>query len=143
MRRVGVWVLVVVGGLAGCGAEPAFRDVAGVLNEDGAALSRLTLAGKRVSAVEDRAGCPGGSRRGLYTITGDVPAGNASSAVVSALATELHTMGYQEAEGPGARFGVKVSVMRKDSLDITFTVALRADRPNVEITGQTGCMPAT
>ncbi|MFC6085543.1 hypothetical protein [Sphaerisporangium aureirubrum] len=142
MRGVGAGVLVLVVTAAGCASGLGFADTARILREDGTTLSRIALTGKNARATEDATGCPAGERRAAYTITGDLgPDGAATSAAVtSALATEFQRMGYQEGEGPGARFGVNVSVLEKTSLGITFTVTLRADHPNVEIAGRTGCL---
>ncbi|MEO3814190.1 hypothetical protein ABGB17_34765 [Sphaerisporangium sp. B11E5] len=135
----GVIVLVLGVAAAGCAAAPGFTDTARILREDGTTLSRIDLTGKHVEAVVNATGCPPGARRAVYTITGDLAPGGTSAAVTSALATEFQRMGYQEGEGPGARFGVNVSVLEKTSLGITFTVTLRSGRPNVEIAGRTGC----
>ncbi|WP_248960605.1 hypothetical protein [Sphaerisporangium perillae] len=143
MRSLGVWGLVLA--LAcGCAAEPGFEETAGLLKQDGDVLGRLGLAGKNIAVTDDRSGCAEGTRRGLYTITGDFPQGadpaQAAAAFTSTLAMELHTMGYQDSEGPHAQFGVNVSVLRKESLGIVFTVTVRDRRPNVEISGSTGCL---
>ncbi|WP_147268750.1 hypothetical protein [Sphaerisporangium album] len=142
MRCFGMYALVAGLAAAGCAPAPVHAEAAGVLREDGATLSRIALSGKNVRTGDDGSGCAPGTRRGLYTITGDLAPGTEPSAVATALGTELHTMGYQEAGGPDARFGVTVSVLRKDSLDITFTVTLRGRSPNVEVAGTTGCLPA-
>ncbi|GAA1522564.1 hypothetical protein GCM10009677_64490 [Sphaerisporangium rubeum] len=139
MRGIGAIVLVLGVVAAGCAGAPGLADTTRILNEDGATLSRIDLAAKHVASAEDAGGCPAGSRRAVYTLTGDLASGGTAAGVVSALASEFQRMGYQEGEGPGDRFGVNVSVLEKTSLGITFTVTLRADHPNVEITGRTGC----
>ncbi|GGL15315.1 hypothetical protein Sme01_70190 [Sphaerisporangium melleum] len=127
----------------GCGgARPSLEEATRLLRDDGAALSRLALPGKAVTLTRETSGCPAGTARGVYTLTGDLPqdsGAQAPAAVASTLAAEFHRMGYQEGESPQERFGLNVSVVRKESLGIVFTVALRSERPNVEITGTTAC----
>ncbi|MEU8266175.1 hypothetical protein AB0B89_03330 [Sphaerisporangium sp. NPDC049002] len=144
MRRVGVCALVLVLGTA-CGGGLTLAETTGVLREDAAVLSRMDLDHKATAFTDDRSGCEAGTRRSVFTMTGDLPRGAdpaaASAALASTVATEFRTMGYQEAEGPHARFGVNVSVLEKQSLGIVFTVTMRTDPPNVDISGKTGCLP--
>jgi hypothetical protein len=144
MRFVGVCALVLVLAAA-CGTGPSLGETTSVLRQDGAVLGRIELARKSTALTTDGSGCQAGAKRSLYTMTGDLPQGidpaQASAAVTSALASEFHTMGYQEAEGPHAQFGVNVSVLEKQSLGIVFTVTLRTRQPNVEISGKTQCLP--
>ncbi|MFC4536590.1 hypothetical protein [Sphaerisporangium dianthi] len=142
MRGVVACGLVLVLACACGGAQPSFEEAARFLRDDGAVLSRLSLPGKAVALTRDTAGCPAGAARSVYTLTGDLPqdsSGKAPAAVTTILASEFHRMGYQEGESPNERFGVNVSVLKKESLGIVFTVAVRAERPNVEITGTTAC----
>jgi hypothetical protein len=79
-------------------------------------------------------------------IKGDFPQGSdpaqATAGIVSALGAEFRTMGYEEAGGPQAQFGVNITVMEKDSVGIVFTITIRPSQPNVEILGKTECLPA-
>ncbi|WP_405145500.1 hypothetical protein OG589_01710 [Sphaerisporangium sp. NBC_01403] len=144
MRRVGVGALVLVLGTA-CGGGLTIEETTGILREDAAVLSRIQLDHKATALTDDRSGCGAGTRRSVFTMTGDLPPGadpaQASAALASTLATEFHTMGYQEAEGPHAQFGVNISVLEKQSLGIVFTVAMRNRPPNIDISGKTGCLP--
>ncbi|MEV7965357.1 hypothetical protein AB0O34_05165 [Sphaerisporangium sp. NPDC088356] len=144
MRRAGVCALVLVLGTA-CAGGLTLEETTGVLRDDAAVLSRMELDHKATAFTDDRSGCEAGARRSVFTMTGDLPLGadpaRASTALTSTLATEFRTMGYQEAEGPHAQFGVNVSVLEKQSLGIVFTVAMRTRQPNVDISGKTGCLP--
>lgn len=144
MRNVGIIAVLLVLAAA-CGGGPTLEETTGILRQDAAVLGRIELARKAAALATDRAGCPAGTARGRYTLTGDLPQGadaaGASSAMAATLASEFHTMGYQEGEGPGSRFGVNVSVLEKRSVGISFTVTLRNRPPNVEISGKTDCLP--
>ncbi|MFC4591807.1 hypothetical protein [Sphaerisporangium corydalis] len=139
MRHVGLIATVLVL-TAACAEGLTLGQTTSILRDDAAVLSRIELDGKTTALTADRSGCPQGTGRSVYTMTGDMPQG-AEAAVTSTLASEFHTMGYQEAEGPHAQFGVNVSVLRKESLGIVFTVTLRTRKPNVEISGKTDCLP--
>ncbi|GII80482.1 hypothetical protein Sru01_54640 [Sphaerisporangium rufum] len=145
MRRLAIFTLLLAV-TAGCGDRPTLSQVTGILREDGAALSRVALDGKSAALSDDRAGCEPGTRRSVYALTGALPATGdraaATAAVASALAAELHRMGYQEGDNPEPRFGVNVSVVEKRSLGIVFTIAIRDRAPEVQVSGRTGCLPA-
>ncbi|WP_214413401.1 hypothetical protein [Sphaerisporangium fuscum] len=146
MRRLGVVALVVVLAAA-CGDGMTAEETTAILRQDGTLLSGLDLTGKTAGPGRDASGCPAGTEHGVYTITGDLPPGadprQGATAVMSALASDFHSMGYQAEEGPGTQFGMNVSVLKKESLGIVFTVTIRPSRPNVEILGKTECLPAT
>ncbi|MGW4643760.1 hypothetical protein ACWEN6_34935 [Sphaerisporangium sp. NPDC004334] len=142
MRGVLACGLVLLLACACGGAEPSFEQAARFLRDDGAALSRLSLPGKTTAFTRETTGCPAGTARSVYRLTGDLPAepdAHAMATVTAILASDLHRMGYQEGDSPQERFGVNVSTMKKESLGIVVTVIVRSGRPNVEVTGTTAC----
>jgi hypothetical protein len=136
----------------GCGiGDPPVNEAARALAKDAKTLESFVLEDMKVAEKSESsnaaADCPTGSKRQTYHTAKNFPSGGHATpmawidAVEPSFQQTLVSLGYEKNSDASRNHpGWTLLILRKKNPEITFTVLLKASNPNIEITGETGCL---